>query len=346
MIKLIPTLPTGFPFEIEDLLSLQNNLSDMTSKHFAGIGNAYILQGCIISNVNKANSTCYMSGGTVWMDGEVRQVESFTGSYPFYIVSDIDSFSTKIFENGTNLNAYIYTTAKVVTTPPAASINTTDALGDGNQPFLGNKQTWITMNPDTVQRFSLLVTHDVAVALAQEVADRQNALVIANTAITNLSSIASSLQMQVTALKNETKVPIGAIIDWSGLSTAVPTGWQLCDGTGVAPDLRGKFIVGFDPTDPDYDTVGKTGGEKKHTLTISEMPAHNHTYGSGTFDYNQIMRKANFGENTTASDTDGSGNGGNEPEITTSRPMPMTGGGMPHENRPPYYVLCKIMRIS
>lgn len=38
----------------------------------------------------------------------------------------------------------------------------------------------------------------------------------------------------------------------------------------------GKTLIGVDPSDTDFNEVMETGGEKTHTLTIDEMPAHNH----------------------------------------------------------------------
>lgn len=38
----------------------------------------------------------------------------------------------------------------------------------------------------------------------------------------------------------------------------------------------GKTLVGIDSSDTDFDTIGKTGGEKEHTITIQEMPSHYH----------------------------------------------------------------------
>lgn len=46
---------------------------------------------------------------------------------------------------------------------------------------------------------------------------------------------------------------------------------------GTWERIKGKVIVGVDKEDGDFDTVGKTGGEKNHTLTIAEMPSHGHT---------------------------------------------------------------------
>lgn len=50
---------------------------------------------------------------------------------------------------------------------------------------------------------------------------------------------------------------------------------------------KGKAIVGVDEDDEDFATAGLTLGEKKHTLTRSEMPSHDHlltldSYGSDT----------------------------------------------------------------
>lgn len=51
----------------------------------------------------------------------------------------------------------------------------------------------------------------------------------------------------------------------------------------------GRTLVGISASETEFDTVEKTGGEKTHKLTITEMPSHNHriggwitiTYGSG-----------------------------------------------------------------
>ena len=45
---------------------------------------------------------------------------------------------------------------------------------------------------------------------------------------------------------------------------------------------NGKTIIGVDENDSDFSTVKKTGGEKKHVLTIAELPSHSHTGTSGS----------------------------------------------------------------
>ena len=44
----------------------------------------------------------------------------------------------------------------------------------------------------------------------------------------------------------------------------------------------GKVLVGIDSTDTDFNTIGKTGGKKTHTLTVAEMPSHNHNVNYGS----------------------------------------------------------------
>ena len=78
-------------------------------------------------------------------------------------------------------------------------------------------------------------------------------------------------------------VPVGAIIMWSGNDSTIPSGWYLCDGTNGTPNLTDRFIIGAGNT---YQT-GSTGGSNTHdhggstathTLSATEIPAHNHTY--------------------------------------------------------------------
>lgn len=117
-------------------------------------------------------------------------------------------------------------------------------------------------------------------------------------------------------------IPRGIIAMWSGTIADIPDGWALCDGTNGTPDLRDRFVVG---SGSGY-SVGDTGGEAMHTLTVAEMPPHTHTKGVNIGGAGSAGDWS-YGSQVSASDT-GS-----------------TGGGQPHENRPPYYALAYIMKL-
>lgn len=135
--------------------------------------------------------------------------------------------------------------------------------------------------------------------------------------------------------------PIGTILPYAG--TILPKDYLWCDGNQYlkteknelynkigdaynlstdtdntkfrVPNIKGRVLVGLDSTQTEFDTLGETGGEKTHTLTIDEMPSHNHSTpymlegvshsGSG----NNIVGKQNTGDNWT---TWGSFKGGNQ----------------------------------
>lgn len=45
---------------------------------------------------------------------------------------------------------------------------------------------------------------------------------------------------------------------------------------GTWERLKGKVCLGLDEDDTDFSEIGKSGGEKTHTLTVAEMPSHKH----------------------------------------------------------------------
>lgn len=67
--------------------------------------------------------------------------------------------------------------------------------------------------------------------------------------------------------------PVGAI--YMSVNNTNPS--TLFGGTWVAWGA-GKVPVGVNSSETEFNTVEKTGGEKTHTLTTNEMPAHNHPY--------------------------------------------------------------------
>ena len=126
-------------------------------------------------------------------------------------------------------------------------------------------------------------------------------------------------------------VPSGCILIWSGAANAIPTGFVLCNGSNSTPDLRGKFVVGYHDGNGDYD-VGDTGGAETVTLTVAQIPSHKH-------DTNIDGQHVIPGGGGSSYPYGGAG-------TYASRLFSMsnTGGGGAHENRPPFYALCYIMK--
>ena len=93
----------------------------------------------------------------------------------------------------------------------------------------------------------------------------------------------------------------------------------------------GKVLVGYDPSDTDFNAIGKTGGEKEHTLTIDEMPSHNHNAylsgGSLASAPGRLLFETASGQ-----------------EFYNS--IKSTGGGQPHNNLQPYEVMAFWKRVE
>ena len=126
-------------------------------------------------------------------------------------------------------------------------------------------------------------------------------------------------------------VPSGCILIWSGAANAIPSGFVLCNGSNSTPDLRGKFVVGYHDNNNDYD-VGDTGGAETVTLTTAQIPSHKHTTN---IDGGHVI-PGNGGSSFPY--------GGAGTYSSTVFSMNNTGGGGAHENRPPFYALCYIMK--
>jgi microcystin-dependent protein len=171
--------------------------------------------------------------------------------------------------------------------------------------------------------------------------------------------------------------PLGIVKTWAGKQ--VPGNYALCDGAALRideypdlyaalgttfntafnhngtryttqsgyfrlPDLRGRFVCGHNDVDAEYGTYGNAGGEKKHALTINEMPSHAHSFKD--YYFAEAYNEGNHDVITT----NGKIGGGKTDHDNTylyyyRHDTDTKGGGVSHENRPPYYVLAYIMKV-
>lgn len=150
----------------------------------------------------------------------------------------------------------------------------------------------------------------------------------------------------------------GTVKMWAGQVSKIPEGYMLCNGdelskdiyselfdvlgtafggNGISsfklPDLRGRFIVGYDNSaNSDYNGIGNTGGEDKVTLTVEEMPEHDH---------NISFTEEKWGDNANSRPFPSASGTASYSAVTKP-----AGGGKSHENRPRYFTLAYIIKVT
>lgn len=150
--------------------------------------------------------------------------------------------------------------------------------------------------------------------------------------------------------------------------TFPPSGWATCDGqllpisqntalfsllgtqyggdgrtTFALPDLRGRMAIHFGqgPGLQNYQ-IGEAGGEEQVTLTLSEIPAHTHQAMASSMTANQTA----VGGNVWGTSAVFLYSSGSPSAAMNGLAIGSSGGGLPHENRPPYLVVNFIIALQ
>lgn len=154
-------------------------------------------------------------------------------------------------------------------------------------------------------------------------------------------------------------VPPGALVPYAGSTS--PPGWLIADGATVnrvtyaalftaigtaygsgdgsttfgLPDLRGRVPVGVDAGAGRASGAGgrgAAGGAQAHTLTDSEIPAHQHA-----FPYAVAGVAVGTGTNNGMLDP-------NAHTVNTSAQTATVGSGQPHNNMPPFLTITFLIK--
>lgn len=165
---------------------------------------------------------------------------------------------------------------------------------------------------------------------------------------TNLNLMQQYIENAIQGAVAGDTLPVGSIMPFGG--ETVPDNYLLCDGQAVSrttyaqlfsvigtsygvgdgsttfnlPDLRGRVPVGYDSTQTEFNSTGKTGGEKTHTLTVAEMPAHQHKMPIDSYVDTDAQTNSQRGGHVS------SGTAGVQYNTTSA------GGGQPHNILQPY----------
>lgn len=121
--------------------------------------------------------------------------------------------------------------------------------------------------------------------------------------------------------------PVGSVYETMDSSFDPNKKWG-----GTWERIKGRVLVGVDENDSDFNTAEKTGGEKTHTLVVSELPQHTHA---------NYAKRTNITINNSGNThvTCHKSNSG----ATVGNNIGSTGEGIAHNNLQPY-VTCFIWK--
>lgn len=184
------------------------------------------------------------------------------------------------------------------------------------------------------------------------------------------------------AYMNKAIVPVGTIWPYAGVvnttTKPLPDGWLFCDGSELSttlyrdlflilgevygtsttpgmfklPDMRCRFVLGFNSTNPTYKPsfggfnqspleLGQLGGVFTHTLTQSEMAMHTHDCTVST-SYIKLLSYPGKQVEQQQRGNPNSFSGNIFPDLDLASTP--TGGDMHHNTTPPFVAMHYIIK--
>lgn len=257
----------------------------------------------------------------------------------------VKSVAKVVAENQRTLSASINTITEMRDTSVYAAQTAVEAAEEAQYAAQGNASAI------HVEATESLISTDVQSALVELDNKKINQSQIGNQAnqLVKLDEEAKLPEIDGSKLLNVFSLPTGTILDYVG--NIAPDGYLICDGSSYQtsnypnlfaligymfggagavfniPDLRRKTTIGAGGTATTTigNAIGNTGGTERHTLTIDEMPNHNHSMNQGNSGYSGVC---NLGTSN----------------LINNLYSNYTGGGQSHNNMQPSMVVNKIIK--
>lgn len=214
-----------------------------------------------VNNNAKTNANNTFAGtATFNKQATFKNQTSFYQSVSFYgLVSGFDEVAVSSVEpTGENTKMWVNPDEEIL----VSTIELTEETGNDPNKVMNQKGVTKALN-------EVLDNATSKAGQAEQAAN--NAQQTATNALNKVNSLGSLANMDFSALVN-ILYPVGSI----KLTTSSANPSTYITGTTWVAWGSGKVPVGVNASDTDFKTVEKTGGEKTHTLTTSEMPAHRH----------------------------------------------------------------------
>lgn len=167
-------------------------------------------------------------------------------------------------------------------------------------------------------------------------------------------------------------IPVGGVIMWWGSTSAVPLGFEICNGAAPAPgstlagnkpDLRDKFVKGATNTAVDVKAQNYSEGAHFRTLVSNNIPPHIHgdnfsTTSDGEHSHGVIIRDPpdSTGDSNDSIDSNDAAGTDTISGLVTSSDGAHThtinggvttaGAGVAFDNRPAFLEMFYIIRVK
>lgn len=331
--------------ELENGSTIDIPVADLINGLQTEITSSNKLSSDLVDDTNKTNKFVTAAEKTTW-----NNKSDFSGDYDD--LTNKPTIPSEVTES--TVSGWGFTKNTGTYSKPSGGIPKTD-LASAVQTSLGKADTALQSYTETDPVFMGSPAANILTSDITHWNNKQDELVSGtNIKTINNQSILGNGDLSV----GSEKLPIGSIKLYAG--TTAPDGYLFCNGQEVSrttydelfavigttygagdgsttfnlPNLKGRVAVGLDGDDTDFDSLGATGGEKEHTLTVDEIPSHHHTLSP-------TGRLGNFsngsGYTTIVNNTYGSVGNINSSNV---------GGSAAHNIMQPYITLNYIIKAS